>query len=238
MAAGRGSRLEHLTDDKPKAFLEVKGHKLIEYNIALLHHFDIKKITIVTGYKNEKFEDFTKNIEGVQCVYNPFWEMMNVLGSFYMGEHTLSNEDTIYMHADTLCAPEILEKAINCEGDFVLPTEIKQCDEEAMKVEIKNGEVVRISKEIPLDSAVGEFIGIAKFSGNIMTEVKASVKTILKNGMFKSYFEGAIQHLINQHKYNIIAIPTERYFWGEVDFKEDYEQVIKKLPDNLYKLVK
>ena len=39
MAAGKGSRLGQLTKDKPKSFVEVKGIKLLEYNIALLHEY-------------------------------------------------------------------------------------------------------------------------------------------------------------------------------------------------------
>ena len=47
MAAGKGSRLGGLTADMPKAFLEIKGIKLIEYNIALLHSCGIKDIILV-----------------------------------------------------------------------------------------------------------------------------------------------------------------------------------------------
>ena len=36
MAAGRGSRLGNLTEDIPKAFLEARGHRLIDYNLVLL----------------------------------------------------------------------------------------------------------------------------------------------------------------------------------------------------------
>ena len=34
MAAGKGSRLGQLTKDKPKSFVEVKGIKLLEYNVV------------------------------------------------------------------------------------------------------------------------------------------------------------------------------------------------------------
>ena len=82
MAAGKGSRLGNLTQDMPKSFLEIQGIKLIEYNIALLHAYGINDIVIVTGYQCEKIEELVKDIEGIQCVYNPFYEMVNVLGSF------------------------------------------------------------------------------------------------------------------------------------------------------------
>ena len=237
MAAGRGSRMEHLTDDKPKAFLEVKGIKLIEYNVALLRSFQVKRIIIVTGYKNECFEELYGKDKDVILVYNPFYEFMNVVGSFFMGQEYLDlNEDVIYMHADTLCAPEIMERMIHTEGGMVLPVEFKQCDEEAMKARVENGRIVEITKSIPLDKADGEFIGVAKIDRSVIQELKRSVKKVLKEKNFNYYFEGAVQDMIDSGKDDIIAIPTDGMFWGEVDFWDDYSRACRMLPENLYEI--
>lgn len=238
MAAGKGSRLGHLTDDKPKGFLEIQGVKLIEYNIALLHANGIKDIIIVTGYYNEKYEELVSKIEGVQCVFNPFYEMMNVLGSFYMAQEYLKIEDTIYMHADTLCSPEIFEKMLQSEGDMILPVEYKLCDEEAMKVRTEQGMVVEISKQIPCEQGEGEFIGIAKISGNLIPELKMVSKKLMKEKQFSSYFEGAIQELINKSRYHIQTISTEDYFWGEIDFLDDFQRVSNQISPELVELAK
>ena len=239
MAAGRGSRMEHLTDDKPKAFLEVKGIRLIEYNVALLRAFQVKRIIIVTGYKNECFEELYGKDRDIVLVYNPFYEFMNVVGSFFMGQEYLDlNEDVIYMHADTICAPEIMERMIHTEGGMVLPVEFKQCDEEAMKVRVEHGRIVEITKGIPLDKADGEFIGVAKIDRRVVPELKRSVKKVLKEKKFNYYFEGAVQDMIDSGKADIIAIPTDGMFWGEVDFWDDYSRVCRMLPDSLYRLVK
>lgn len=235
MAAGRGSRLGALTDNKPKSFMEIKGIKLIEYNIALLHAYGIHDITIVTGYRNEQMEEFAGKIEGVKCIYNPFYEMVNVLGSFYMAQEYLA-EDTIYMHADTLCAPEIFEEMIAAQGDMILPVEYKKCDEEAMKVLTREGKVTEISKQIPCDVAEGEFIGIAKISKGILNDLRQASKKLMKEKEFNAYFEGAIQELLNQHKYDIVTVATKNYFWGEVDFLEDYERVSDEMSPKLLEI--
>lgn len=60
MAAGKGSRLGQLTKDKPKSFVEVKGIKLLEYNIALLHEYGITDIVVVTGYMSKKLKNYVK----------------------------------------------------------------------------------------------------------------------------------------------------------------------------------
>lgn len=235
MAAGKGSRLGHLTEARPKAFLEIEGIKLIEYNMALLHMCGIKDIIIVTGYQNKQFEEMVRGIEGVRCVYNPFYEMVNVLGSFYMGQEYLT-EDTIYMHADTLCSLDIIKDMLRENGDMVLPVEFKICDEEAMKVRIKDGCIAEISKEIPCETGEGEFIGIAKISKNILPNLKLSVKKLMEEKQFDSYFEGAIQDLIETGKYDFKVLSTKGRFWGEIDFEEDYEKALAEIPEELVTL--
>lgn len=235
MAAGKGSRLGDLTGHRPKAFLEINGIKLIEYNIALLHEYGVKDIIIVTGYQSEQFEKLSQGIEGIRCVYNPFFEIVNVLGSFYMGQDYLS-EDTIYMHADTLCSPDIIKELIDRNGDMILPVDFKACDEEAMKVRTCDGYITEISKDISCDVSEGEFIGIAKVSKEILSDLRIAVKKLMKEKQFNSYFERAIQELIGFHKYKLEVLPTENRFWAEIDFKEDYEKAKKEIPKSLVML--
>ena len=65
--------------------MEIKGKKLIEYNLGLLQRYGVDEIIIVTGYRCEAFEELTRGMRNVRLMYNPFYEMVNVLGSFYMG---------------------------------------------------------------------------------------------------------------------------------------------------------
>lgn len=235
MAAGKGSRLGGLTADMPKAFLEIRGIKLIEYNIALLHSYGIRDIILVTGYRSEDFEELAERIDGVRCIFNPFYEMVNVLGSFYMAQEYLT-EDTVYLHGDTLCAPEIFRNMLETEGDMVLPVEHKVCDEEAMKVRTENGRLVEISKQIPCDVGEGEFIGIAKIRKNILDDLRKASRKVLKEKRFNSYFEAAIQELVQAGGYDLRIMPTKGAFWAEVDFQEDYEKAAAGISEELVKI--
>ena len=236
MAAGRGSRLGCLTDNIPKAFLEVRGHKLIEYNLALLYENGIKSVIIVTGYKAELYEVLAKENAGLTCIYNPFYEHCNVLGSFYMAQDNLEDVDTIYLHADTLCHPEIFREMVQGEGDIVMPVDFKPCDSEAMKVTTRAGQIVKVSKEIPEAESEGEFIGMAKISGRAMPAIKQASRKLMRQGCLNSYFEGAVQEVIDQGGFSIPALPTRGRFWGEVDFEEDYNYVKANLPDTLWQI--
>lgn len=234
MAAGKGSRLGNLTNGMPKSFAEIKGKKLIEYNLQLLQHYGIEQITIVTGYRCEAFEELVKDMQNVQLVYNPFYEMVNVLGSFYMGMETLK-DDFVYLHADTLCEPAIFEKMFQLQADVVLPVEYKKCDEEAMKVRSENDRIVEITKQMPLEVAEGEFIGIAYFRKAVIPVLKAKTKQLMKEKEFTAYFESAIQRLIDEEEFDIKAVSTEDFFWAEIDFMEDYERAVASIPESLTK---
>lgn len=237
LAAGRGSRLGELTEEIPKSFLEVKGFKMIEYNIAMLHSFDIWDITIITGYHCELFEKLAEQVEGIRCVFNPFYEMTNVLGSFYMGQDMLT-EDFVYLHADTLCSPRIFRDMLESDGDVLLPVDFGSCDEEAMKVKTEAGRVTEINKTMSCAEAEGEFIGIAKISGKVIPALKGVSKELMKEKAFASYFEAAIQKLVDMGRYEITSVPTKGLFWGEVDFLQDYQKVKKEMPSELEELVK
>lgn len=232
MAAGKGSRLGKLTGGKPKSFVEIRGKKLIEYNLRLLQKYHVDEIIIVTGYQTEEFEKLTADMKNVRLVFNPFYEMVNVLGSFYMGMEAL-HDDFIYLHADTLCEPSIFEKLVYPQADVVLPVEYRKWNEEAMKVRSENGKIVQITKQMPVTEAEGEFIGMAAFKKEVVSSLKEKTKQLMKEKAFTDYFESAIQRLIDEEEFQIEAVSTDGAFWAEVDFMEDYEEAVVQIPESL-----
>ncbi len=232
MAAGKGSRLGDLTGGKPKSFVEIQGKKLIEYNLKLLEKYHIDEIIIVTGYQSEAFEALSADRKNVRLVFNPFYEMVNVLGSFYMGMEML-HDDFIYLHADTLCEPIIFEKLVRLDADIVLPVDYKICDDEAMKIRSENGKIVQITKQMPSDEGEGEFIGMAAFRKEVLPALKEAAKQLMKEKAFSVYFESAIQRLIEEEDFCIKTVPTEGAFWAEIDFIEDYNKAKAQMPKSL-----
>lgn len=232
MAAGKGSRLASLTNDKPKSLLKIKGKTLLDINLAMLHKYGIWDITIVTGFCDEQFIEATKGIPGITLIYNPFYEFTNVIGSYYMGMKLL-HDSFIYLHADTICDMGIFEDLLKSGGDIVLPVEAKPCDDEAMKVRLEDGQVVEITKQMPAENAFGEFIGIAKIKKNVIDDLNASTIGVLRDKLYSSYFEGALQRVFDMKKYDIQLINTDGRFWGEVDFLEDYQRAEKNISEEL-----
>ena len=74
LAAGRGTRMGTLTDEKPKCLLEVKGETLLEKQLKTIYDSGIHQIGIVTGYKNEllEWQDVLSNYNVLEF-HNPRW---------------------------------------------------------------------------------------------------------------------------------------------------------------------
>jgi NDP-sugar pyrophosphorylase family protein len=62
LAAGLGTRMQHLTKDIPKPMVEVDGVSLIERHLRYLYLNNIHKIVINAHYKAEIFESFVKSL--------------------------------------------------------------------------------------------------------------------------------------------------------------------------------
>ena len=66
LAAGLGTRLRPLTDNKPKPMVEVKGKPIIAHNIERLPE-TISEIIVVLGYMGEKISDYLDAHESIFC---------------------------------------------------------------------------------------------------------------------------------------------------------------------------
>ena len=65
LAAGLGTRLRPMTENTPKALVQVNQKPLVEYQIEYLKERGIDDIIIVVGYLKEQF-DYLKEKCGLQ----------------------------------------------------------------------------------------------------------------------------------------------------------------------------
>jgi L-glutamine-phosphate cytidylyltransferase len=112
LAAGRGSRLNEMTDNQPKCLTELGGHPLLEWQITALRSAGIDDITIVTGYLNEVVEAI-----GVPTVHNPIWSKTNMVGSFLCAKE-LIDRPTIVSYSDIVYGPEVVESLLASDASL------------------------------------------------------------------------------------------------------------------------
>ena len=68
LAAGRGSRMGDLTDDRPKCLVELAGRSLLSLQRAALAAVGVSRTAIVRGYRGEMLEGM-----GMELFDNSRW---------------------------------------------------------------------------------------------------------------------------------------------------------------------
>ena len=94
LAAGLGTRLRPMTENTPKALVQVNQKPLIEYQIEFLKEKGINEIIIIVGYLKEQF-DYLKEKYGVRLVFNDKYADYNNFYSLYLVKEELANSYVI-----------------------------------------------------------------------------------------------------------------------------------------------
>lgn len=233
LAAGKGSRIHTVSDGKPKSLLPLADTTLLGHSLRSFWAQGIKEIVVVTGYKRSEIMSFVSEEWPGQCefVYNPHYETTNVLYSFWLALPYLKGSDFFFLHADTVFAPEILSRLQQYSGDagIVFAVDEHPCEEEEMKVKVADGKVTLVTKQMPSDEAFGEFLGLARITGEHIPSIRHHAEKLFEAGSFQSFFEHAIQNMIDEGAAEVSVLEVTGLPWREVDFPEDYEAALNLL---------
>jgi len=60
LAAGLGTRLQPLTNDRPKAMVEIEGHTLLEITLARLRSFGVREVIVNVHHFADLVVDYLK----------------------------------------------------------------------------------------------------------------------------------------------------------------------------------
>ena len=105
LAAGMGTRLRPLTNDRPKCLVEVNGVPMVESQIQFLKEKGIEDITLISGYKAEAL-DFLKEKYGVDIVFNDRYDTCNNINSLYIVRDRF--HDTYVLEGDVFMDKNVL----------------------------------------------------------------------------------------------------------------------------------
>ena len=237
IGAGRGSRLEHQTDELPKTLVHVMGRPMLEWILESLAEagFARKDVIYICGYKADVLRARYPELTYVE---NTDWENNNILASLmYAREHlgsgfVSSYTDILYRGSvvkDLVATP--WDKVLACDTDwrrrYVRRTNHPESDAEKMRAE--GPRVVDVSRTIPSDEASGEFIGVAKFSPAGAQELmaayddaKAKCATLGDRPFPKAYLIHLFQRMIQNDGSTFHRVDTHGGYM-ELDTLQDLE---------------
>ena len=110
LAAGMGTRLRPLTNDRPKCLVAVNGVPMVERQIQFLKEKGIDDITLISGYKAEAL-DFLKDKYGVDIVFNNRYDTCNNINSLYIVRNCF--HDTYVLEGDVYMDKNVLLSEVN-----------------------------------------------------------------------------------------------------------------------------
>ena len=232
LAAGKGSRLNGTAGDKPKCLVKTGGLTLIERQIRVLESAGVDDVAVVVGCQAER----VKAVCGAHITYveNARYAETNSLYSLWMAR-ALLYEGFVVLNCDVLFHPVLLDDLLSSRYEDALllayrePQQPPFGDEE-MKVKVKRGRVVDMSKTMDPEEADGENIGIVKFGATGAAALVDIMDGLVKAGELRAWAPRAFREFAQTRP--LYALGTRGFPWIEIDFPEDYRRAVRDvLPD-------
>ncbi len=224
LAAGRGTRIDTVTHGTPKCLIDFDGRAILDYQVEGLWAAGISGIGIVVGHNAHRIVEHIGRTCGdhLDCfhfIHNPAFATTNNIYSLWTARDWIGSDDFLCLNADVLCHPDILLPA-------AAPTKLvsmivdPEWRDETMKVIIRNGNVVRMSKAISRDQYSGTYIGITAFSRKIVPAFFDEIGAMVAAGSVNEFFNAAVQRMVDRGL-QVGFSSTRGLPWAEVDDPAD-----------------
>lgn len=227
LAAGRGSRMQALTEDRPKCLVEINGKPLLDWQLISLRQAGINEIGIVTGYRREMLAD-----RHLVEFHNPRWHETNMVSSLACADSWLQTDTCIVSYSDIFYEPDAVKHLINSNAKLAVTYDAnwRQLWERRFDDPLSDAETFRMNadgslaeigkKPESIDKVEGQYMGLLRITPAGWREI-VRIRSMLPipecDGM---HMTGTLQKVIEANRIRIAAIPY-RGHWGEVDSTED-----------------
>lgn len=230
LAAGRGTRLEPLTNDIPKCMVPVDGVPLIDRMIDHLAAVDIDQVVVVTGHLSDVLDRHLAAssrplARGAVRVFN---ERYHDWGNFYsllVARDAVAGDSFIKLDADVLLDDSILPALLAAAGPAVLTIDKRDdLGAEEMKARVnENGRIVELNKRMDPAVAIGESIGVERIDAGIAPAVFDELEKMIAAGETDDYYERAYERLMAKGvEFDHADITSAN--WYEIDDHADLER--------------
>ena len=236
VAAGQGTRLRPLTDNKPKCLVEYHNKPIIDYILDVARECNIRDVAIVNGYKKQVLEKYLENRD-ITFFTNEKFDTTNMVSTLFNAKKFM-DDDIIISYADIIYKKEILEKLIASNEDFSVVIDkdwkllwslrMENPLEDAETLRVVDGNIIELGKKPgSYDDIEGQYIGLIKISKSTMTRVTAFYESLDKGELYDGqaydnmYMTSLIQMIID----NLIDVKPVfiNGGWIEIDSLEDME---------------
>ncbi|MFT7579384.1 MAG: 2-aminoethylphosphonate-pyruvate transaminase [Myxococcota bacterium] len=227
VAAGFGSRLNELTEQKPKGFLELAGHTLIERSLDALRHFGITKVVVGTGYRADFYERLAGRRGDMVCIHSDIFATTSSMYTLYNMRSALEGP-FLLLESDLLFEPSAIQTLLeNPHGDVVLASDATGSGDEVYIETTDAGGLVGMSKDkTKLGRVDAELVGISKISDETYRGICEVMEAALTTNP-KLDYEGALVELAKHRDIRVQRV--DGLAWCEIDDSDHLEHAVTRI---------
>jgi L-glutamine-phosphate cytidylyltransferase len=235
LAAGRGSRMGQLGEDRPKCLVDFGDKPLIERQIAALRSGGAQAIGVVRGYRADMIE-----FPGLTYFHNARWFETNMVMSLAAAAEWLKTGPAIISYADIFYRGELVRQLASAAGDLVVTYDRAWrslwnrrfvdplTDAETFEVD-GSGRLVEIgNKTKQIEKIKGQYMGLLKFTPLAWRHVESLLAMLDAPTRDRLDMTGLLKRLLGSNvAINTVATDGQ---WGEIDNPDDltlYERMVQ-----------
>ncbi len=198
LAAGVGSRLRPLTDSVPKCLVPVGRETMLARTLRLVADAGAAEAIVSTGYLDAVVREAVRDAPlPVRCVHNPDYETTQNVVSLHRALALVpAGHGVMKFDGDVVFEPAVLTRLLDAKGDAAAAIDDGETPpDEAMKVTVRDGHIVRFGKSLDARSAAGESIGIERFVSAVVPALTDAIARAVGRGRTDVYYEDVYNDL-------------------------------------------
>jgi choline kinase len=229
LVAGVGSRLRPITDDRPKALVDIAGETILGRACRLLWAAGTRRFVLATGYREDSVRQAVQTLDGefVFCRNDDYASTQNSV-SLALCAHALEGRAFLKLDGDVVFEPAVIERllaAADAADELrVLVDSRRARDAEAMKIRSDGACILEFGKGLGIDDSQAETIGIEWLSAKAGQRVLDAITAHVERGQRGLYYEDVYSELLQAGALSASAIEVGDLAWTEVDTFEDLER--------------
>jgi choline kinase len=229
LAAGRGSRMGSIGDDRPKCMVELEGRTLLDRQRAALTRGGASEIGIVRGYRADMLA-----MPGMIRFENPRWAETNMVMSLTAAAEWLRSGPVLVSYADIFYRSELVAGLVAAPGDLVLSYDRQWralwerrfadplADAETFRIDAAGALLEIGGKTDVIADIQGQYMGLLKFTPAAWSAVEVLLDRLEPSVRGKLDMTSLLRRLLVDHAGLIRTHGTDGQ-WGEIDNPGDVE---------------
>lgn len=227
LAGGMGTRLNKVTENMPKGFLEIDGMPIVEQSIQNLISEGVEEIIIGTGHCNEWYDNLVEKYKVIKTIKNDDYSDTSSMGTLEVCAPLIKDE-FILLESDLIYDEIGLKVLINDKRDNVILASGKTNSFDEVYLDFdENNQLTKVSKDSSeVSNTNTELVGITKISKEILDKMVGWYKDN-RNEYKKIDYENVLEILAKDNP--IFVHKINHYVWAEIDDKRMFERAINEI---------